>query len=432
MTNSTTTWRAAKDGPEHVDTVVIGGGAIGCAVAWWRAADSDRVVLLERNQIGSGASFGNAGHLTPSDAWPLSAPGVVREALGWTLRREAPFALQWRFKRDYLAWLAAFARWSHRSLSARIVGLWDLGSLSLDLLRDMASQTADSPILQDRGVLNAYTTRAGLTGGERMADHLARHGVPSQVLSSSAAADMSGYRGALAGGVLFTQDALCSPFQYVSWLARGARDRGVDIRAGIAVESVRSEGDRVRVCTNAGILLAEAVVLAAGPQTPQLARSFGQKVPIIGGQGYSLDAMLEPAPTLPLLFPEWRIAASPLDGVVRFAGLMDLATAPRPAKPRRARYLEHTAREAFSYAKRFEPRAAWTGVRACTHDGLPIIDALDPSGRVVIAAGHNMLGMTLAAGTGYLVAKRIAGERSTIDERPFALGRFRARRGRWS
>lgn len=410
---------------EHVDTVVIGAGAIGCAIAWFRAADSDSVVVLERDQVGLGASFGNTGHLTPSDAWPLSAPGVVRQALAWSFRRDVPFSLERRLKREYLAWLVSFARWSRRGLSERITGLWELGNLSLDLTRELA-QSADISLLQDQGVLNLYTTAPGLKGGREMAETLMRHGVPAQMLSSDEAGERADYRGTVAGGVLYPQDALCSPFDYVSGLARSARARGVDIREGVSVESIglSGSGDRVFVRTSTGTLAAESVVIAAGVDTPRLARPFGA-VPIVVGQGYGLDVALEPAPSMPILFPEWRIASSPLNGFVRFAGVMDLVTAPRGAAPARAAYLEEKARTAFGYASRFEPRPAWTGMRSCTPDGLPIIDALDPNGRVIVAAGHNMLGMTLAAGTGQLVAQRLAGEATRIDVRPFALGRFR-------
>lgn len=417
---------AASRGVEEVDTVVIGGGVIGCATAVWRAQDSDSVVLLERDEIGRGASFGNTGHLTPSDAWPLSAPGVVREALGWSLRRDVPFSLELSVKREYIAWLLSFARWSRRSLSERITGLWELGKLSLDLTRQLAGEDPSISLLQQRGVLNVYSTRSGLEGGHQMAECLMRHGVPADLLSASEVAEHAGYGGPVAGGVLYKQDALCSPFDYVVGLAKRARAGGVDIREGIPVESLALDGrgDRVFVRTGSGTLVARSVVIAAGVDTPRLTRPFGRAVPIITGQGYSLDVALDPAPALPILFPEWRIASSPLDGIVRFAGIMDLATGPRGSQPARAAYLEQKARTAFEYASRFEPASAWTGMRSCTPDGLPIIDALDARGRVLVAAGHNMLGMTLATGTGYLVARRLAGEQAGLDETPFALGRF--------
>ncbi len=411
---------------EHVDTLVIGGGAIGAAIARARAADSDRVLVLERDQLGRGASFGNTGHLTPSDAWPIAAPGVVREALGWTFRKDVPFSLEKRLQYGYLRWLASFAWRARRTLPERIAGLWELGTLSNRLAREISADAEVPPIVQDQGVVNLYSTAQGFASGRAATEQLLHEGVEARILGPDEAAARTGFGGTLAGGVLFPTDALCHPVAYVDELVRQARARGVEFREGTGVTSLRPDGsgDRVFVETSHGTIVADAVVIAAGVDSVRIARPLGRKVPIIGGQGYSLEAALDPAPTMPVLFPEWRFAASPFDGVVRFAGIMDLVTGPRPGRPERAAYLERKAREAFSGVDRFELRSTWSGMRACTPDGLPIIDALDPRGRVILASGHNMLGMTLAAGTAQIVASRLAGVDSGVDERPFALGRF--------
>lgn len=411
---------------EHVETLVIGGGVIGAAVARARAADADRVVVLERDQLGRGASYGNTGHLTPSDAWPLAAPGVVSQALGWTLRRDVPFSLEKRLRADYLRWLASFAWRARRTLPERIAGLWELGTVSNRIAREISAAAETPPIVQDEGVVNLYSTEQGFASGRAATENLLREGVEARILGPEEAAARTGFGGTLAGGVLFPTDALCRPVAFVDELVRQARARGVEFREGVGVTSLRPDGtgDRVFVETTRGTIVADHVVIAAGVDSVRLARPFGRRVPIIGGQGYSLEAEVAPAPTMPVLFPEWRFAASPFDGVVRFAGIMDLVTGPRPGRPERAAYLESKAREAFAGAERFEVRSTWTGLRSCTPDGLPIIDALDPKGRVILASGHNMLGMTLAAATGHVVAARLAGVDSGVDERPFALERF--------
>lgn len=412
---------------EHVDTLIIGGGAIGAAIARARAADSDSVLVLERDQIGRGASFGNTGHLTPSDAWPLAAPGVVREALAFAFRKDVPFSMEKRLKYGYLRWLASFAWRARRTLPQRIAGLWELGTLSNRLAREISAAADTPPIVQDQGVVNLYTTEQGFAAGRAATEKLIREGVDAQILSAEDAAQRTGFRGGLAGGVLFPTDALCHPVAYVDELVRQARKRGAEFREGVSVLSLRIDGaaDRVFVETSVGTIVAESVVLAAGVESVRLAAPFGRRIPIIPGQGYSIEAAVDPAPSMPVLFPELRFAASPFDGVVRFAGIMDLTTEVRPGREERAAYLEAKAREAFPPGTRFELRSTWSGTRACTPDGLPIIDAVDPGGRVILASGHNMLGMTLAAATGHVVASRLAGVDSGVDERPFSLGRFR-------
>lgn len=419
------TFTSSADRPqETVDTVIVGGGAIGCAAAWWRAADVDGVVVLERGEVGHGASFGNAGHMTPSDALPLAAPGVVAEALGWALRRDAPFSLQWRPNRDYVRWLLSFARWSRRPTAPRTKALFELGRLSLELTRHIRSQSHGAFALRDGGVVNVHATEKGFERGLAMARALQAEGITATPLTAAELTLRTGYDGPVAGGVHYVDDALCSPFEYVTALADGARGRGVDIREGVTVWGVTRAGSSFAVATSNGTLLAHHVVVAAGAASAQLITPFDRKLPIIGGQGYSMDVALEPTPRMPMLFPDLRIAVSPIGGLTRFAGIMDMTASPGAGRASRARYLERVARVAFPHASRFAPQSHWSGTRSCTPDGLPIIDALDPEGRFIVAAGHNMLGMTLSAGTGRLVAERLARRPSAISMEPFALRRF--------
>jgi D-amino-acid dehydrogenase len=59
-----------------------------------------------------------------------------------------------------------------------------------------------------------------------------------------------------------------------------------------------------------------------------------------------------------------------------------------------------------------------------TYDGLPVIDRAPAAGNVLVAAGHNMLGLSMATATGRLVAEMLAGEKPHIDPEPYSLGRF--------
>lgn len=63
-----------------------------------------------------------------------------------------------------------------------------------------------------------------------------------------------------------------------------------------------------------------------------------------------------------------------------------------------------------------------------TPDGLPFIGSLPGSSRVVVATGHNMLGLTLAPATGRVIANLVMTGSAGIDVAPFSVGRFSWRR----
>jgi D-amino-acid dehydrogenase len=68
----------------------------------------------------------------------------------------------------------------------------------------------------------------------------------------------------------------------------------------------------------------------------------------------------------------------------------------------------------------------WFGWRPMTPDSLPIIDRSPAFANVLIAAGHNMLGVSMSPATGRLVAELVEGIAPHIDPMPFSLSRFRA------
>lgn len=74
----------------RADVVVLGGGVIGLACALELLGAGRGVRVLERGSVGSGASHGNGGLVTPSHATPLTQPGMVRKVLGWMLCPGAP------------------------------------------------------------------------------------------------------------------------------------------------------------------------------------------------------------------------------------------------------------------------------------------------------------------------------------------------------
>ena len=95
---------------DSVDVAVIGGGVVGVASAAFLAERGARVVLLERGEICSGASYGNAGWISPSHGTPLPSPGVVRQALRWLLDADSPFYVKPRFDLELALWLLEFLR----------------------------------------------------------------------------------------------------------------------------------------------------------------------------------------------------------------------------------------------------------------------------------------------------------------------------------
>jgi D-amino-acid dehydrogenase len=91
--------------------------------------------------------------------------------------------------------------------------------------------------------------------------------------------------------------------------------------------------------------------------------------------------------------------------------------------PRRIGALTHGFNGYFHQWHDHENKKEWSGFRPMTMDGLPFIDRSPRLKNVMIAAGHNMIGMSAAPGTGKLVADIMTGSSPHIDAHPYRIAR---------
>ena len=130
------------------DVLIVGGGVIGLACAWYLLRAGRSVTLLERGQPGDGASHGNCGTITPSHAPPLPEPGVIGRALRWMLKPDAPLYIRPRLDPALWLWLLKFTAHSNARDHARGA------RIRAGLLN--ASYQALGPLLQDAGIECAF------------------------------------------------------------------------------------------------------------------------------------------------------------------------------------------------------------------------------------------------------------------------------------
>jgi D-amino-acid dehydrogenase len=129
-------------------------------------------------------------------------------------------------------------------------------------------------------------------------------------------------------------------------------------------------------------------------------------------------------PKIPLLLEEHRVAVTPMQSGYRLGSMMEFVGYDSSINPRRLNILKDGAavylREPFC-----EPvQETWYGWRPMTYDGKPIIDRSPAYENVMIAAGHNMLGLSMAPATGQLVADLLTGQSPRLDAAPYSVKRF--------
>tara|TARA_B100000686_G_C16746021_1_gene949482 strand:- start:676 stop:1917 length:1242 start_codon:yes stop_codon:yes gene_type:complete len=400
------------------DVLVIGGGAAGVASAYYLARSGFSVTLVEKDQVCSGCSYGNAGLLVPSHSVPLAAPGVVSQALKWIGRSDSPFYIRPRVNVQLLRWLWRFYRSSNRRHVQRSLPLLrDLSFASLELYDELDSIEGFDFDLRRNGYLHAAKKTPSKDGDVKL---LNEAGVTAEVLTREEAQELVPETELDIGGAIhFPQDWNLSPYAFVTGLAEQASQLGVEILTDTEVLGFEQSGNQVSmVRTTRGDFFPREVVLAAGSWSPVVVKDLALDLPIQAGKGYSITFKRPPnAPSIPISLGEARVGLSTMGDTLRFAGTLELSGLTLEIDQVRVQAI---LKAVPSYLPELHPDKLemieiWRGMRPCTPDGLPLLGRVSRFKNLTVASGHAMIGISLSPITGMLVSEIISGQTSSID-----------------
>lgn len=409
--------------------IIIGGGVIGAACAHYLVKAGWEVEIIDQGAFGKGCSHGNCGYVCPSHVLPLAEPGAVWRTLKAMFKKDSPFYIKPRIDFALWSWLLRFMsrckpQYVLQAGKAIQALLQSSRALYETLIRDEHIECE----WQTRGLLfvlqsqHAMEHYAGTDAFLREHFNMGAERYDSDSLLSLEPALKPG----LAGGWLYTSDAHLRPDRLMASWKQTLAARGVRIHEQCPMRGVITEQGRVKaVRTSRGEMAADAFVMATGAWTPLHNRDLGCKVPIQPGKGYSIT-MPRPAtcPTYPLIFEEHRVAVTPMPSGYRLGSTMEFAGYDATLNPKRLALLKagamHYLQEPFCDPVEEE----WYGWRPMTPDSLPIIGPTPAYANLLIAAGHSMLGLSMAPATGKLIAELLSGDKPHVEPGPYAVTRF--------
>ncbi|TQN43855.1 D-amino-acid dehydrogenase [Blastococcus colisei] len=415
--------RTASRGGGPRDVAVVGAGMVGLATAWFLQEGGASVTVYERDRVAAGASWGNAGWLTPTLAAPLPEPAVLRYGLKAVLDPSSPVYLPLRADAGLLRFLASFARHSTH-------GQWRRGMAAFVPLNEQALGTFDTlavggvtartrrsePFL---AVYRSERQREGLLAELRGVQEAGQRDVRFSLVSGAEARAMEPVLTGEAGSALrISGQRYLNPPEFVDSLAAAVRARGGAIVEGEGVTDLTDTGDGVVVATGAGEQRHDAVVVATGAWLGALVQRFGVRQPVQAGRGYSFSVPVTRMPGGPLYFPVERVACTPLGDRLRIAGMMEFRRPEDALDHRRIEAVVDAVRPFLSGVDLDDRRDEWVGSRPVTPDGLPLLGGTT-SPRVFVAGGHGMWGIALGPVTGMLLARTVLEGKAPQELRPF-------------
>jgi D-amino-acid dehydrogenase len=409
--------------------VVIGGGVIGTACAHYLQKAGWHVTLVDRASVGGGSSHANCGFICPSHILPLAEPGMIGKALRSLFQRNSPFAIRPRLDPALWSWLLHFAaRCNERDQIAAGCGIQPLLLSSDALYRQLIKEEELDCEFETRGMLFAYRSAHQLEAFAATNRLLSeKFNCPARHLDRDAVLALEpALRPGLAGGWYYHDDSHLRPDKLLSAWRRRLEANGLTVHENCPFQGFQTRDARaLAAATPLGELRGDLFVVATGAWTPLLNVGLGCRIPIQPGKGYSLT-MPRPSvcPGMPLVFPETRVAVTPFRSGYRLGSTMEFAGYDTALRRERLQLLVDGAKD-YLLEPCCEPvQEEWFGWRPMTYDSLPIIDRSPAFENVIIAAGHNMLGLSMAPATGKLVAELAGGVPPHINPIHYRADRF--------
>ena len=410
------------------DVLILGGGVIGLACAYYLLEAGRGVTILEQGTAGCGSSHGNCGTLTPSHATPLAMPGVIGPALRTLLHPDAPLRIAPRIDPRLWRWLFGFARrcnWNDFRTATRAKAPLLLESRRLieALVRNESLDCEFEP----SGTLYVFRNAAEFERSQWLPRALGEIGMAIDTLDGAKVNAMEpALKPGAVGGYFNPGDAHLRPDRYVDALAGLVRKKGGTIEEGARIESIEREGARItRVRTSRGDFSGREVVLALGAWSPMLAKQLGLDLPIQPGKGYSITySRPQLAPRMPLVLKERSVCVTAWSSGYRLGSTMEFAGYDTSLNRTR---LDALRRGAAEYLHEPEGPAVveeWYGWRPMTPDDLPMLGRAPGIENLVLATGHGMLGVSMSAISGLLISEVVAGTTPSLDIAPYSVTRF--------
>ena len=409
--------------------LVVGAGIVGLGCAHFLSRAGWQVTIIDRGPIAGACSHANCGFICPSHVLPLTEPGAIRVAIKSLFNPQAPFRVKPRLSPPMWSWLWQFARrCNRRQMLSAGTHLKAILDSSLCEYRRLVAEEQLECEWQEKGLLYVLRTDRGMREFAETDRMLNKHfGVSAERIDAE---DLTSFEPALmpglAGAYHYQGDVSVRPDMLNSHWSRRLRECGVTFIEHCELQKIcKSAGKISSLQTSLGEKTADRFVFATGAWSADLSAELECQIPIQPGKGYSVTMPRpEPCPNYPMLFPEHKVGVSPFENGYRLGSMMEFAGYDTSIPKRRIQQLRDAASQYLVRPFTDGPQQTWYGWRPMTWDSLPIIGRVPRLANAYLATGHNMLGLTLAAATGKLIAEIIQDIPPHIDPTAYSPTRF--------
>jgi D-amino-acid dehydrogenase len=406
---------------------VIGAGIVGVATAIWLQRDGHSVTLIDKGAPGDAASHGNGGVLASCSVVPVTGPGLIWKAPRMLLDPSQPLFMKWGYVPKLIPWLWKYMRHANANDTRRISRA--IAGVTSDSLSDhlaLAEGTGAEKWIHPSDYLYIYNDRKHFEGDAFGWGLRRESGFTWEELEGQAFRDYDGVFGPELGFAAKLSDhgRISDPGLYVKDLARHFEAQGGKVIRAEFEDVARENGKVTGVRAGGTLLPCDSVVIASGVWSKPMAEKLGVSVPLEAERGYHLE-LVEPSimPRAPVMIASGKFVATPMDGRLRLAGIVEFGGIDAP--PSRAPFalLKKNIRAAIPGIT-WKDEVEWMGHRPAPADSIPVIGEVPGVAGAYLGFGHHHIGLTGGPRTGRLLAQMISGRQPNVDMSVYAPSRY--------
>lgn len=404
--------------------IVLGGGILGTATAYFLARDGHEVDVIEKQaRLAQDASSGNAGLIAPGHSFSWASPAAPKMLVKSLAGAATAIRVKPRLDPELIRWGLRFLGEcrSERAVANTVVKL-GLCQYSQGIQEDLTREEGIDYGHTSRGVLYLYRDERELQLGYQKSALLRDHGQNQEILDPQGCVEhepaLAPVVDRIAGAVVDKTDSSGDCERFTNELADCCRRLGVRFHMGIAVHRLEASGGRLTgVAVDGGLLTADHYVLCLGVDSPAIARTAGQRLPMYPAKGYSVTFPIRDEHRPPMLggvdeatLVAWAnfgdrlrmSSTAEFNGYGRGWGESDFAN------------IHKMAKELFPEAADYSAGQYRACLRPMTPGGPPII-GYGKHRNLLYNTGHGHMGWTMACGSAKIAADLIGRRTPDID-----------------
>lgn len=399
---------------------ILGSGIIGLCSGYHLLKKGYEVTFYDRDEPGSGASYGNAGSFSDYGAVALNQPSVIKNLPKYLFSSFSPLSIKFNYLLKILPWAFQFLNnCNQKSMRNTAEKMNDLLVFSIAEYEKIFKDIGAEDLVEQKGTLYIY----GKDNKETVKEsNLLRQElkIKQHLLSKHEVHDMEPNLNPIYEGGIYFPNAMHTknPKKISDKIFSKCLEMGATF---IKDEIITIDSQKLKSKDKEYAF--EELLITAGAFSKQFTDQLGESIPLETERGYHVH-FKESAKVVsrPVCSLDNGIYLTPMEQGLRAAGTVELGGLSNPPSQKRIQYVTQESKKMISNLP--DPYDSWMGFRPSLPDFVPVIGESKHYKNIFYAFGHHHLGWTLAAITGSVISKIICKDGVNLNFSKYSSDRF--------